>query len=80
MTRNILLFSTINTYKSSKIKKTAKFFGPERSVTILFDEMKIQEDLVWDKHSGEFIGFVDLVNVNVNYATLKNVEEVATHV
>ena len=30
-------------------------------VTILFDEMKVQEGLVWDKHTGELIGFVDLV-------------------
>ena len=61
-------------------KKTAGFSGPERYVTILFDEMKIQEDLVWDKHSGELIGFVDLGDINTNYAILKNVTELATHV
>ena len=61
-------------------KKTADFSGPERYVTILFDEMKIQEDLVWDKYSGELIGFVDLGDININYATLKNVEKLATHV
>ena len=32
----------------------------ERFVTILFDEMKVQEDLVRDKYSDELIGFVDL--------------------
>ena len=42
--------------------------------------MKIQEDLVWDKYSGELIGFVDLGDINTNYATLKNVEELATHI
>ena len=42
--------------------------------------MKIQEDLVWDKYSGELIGFVDLGDININYATLKNVEKLATHV
>ena len=36
--------------------------------------MKIQEDLVWDKYSGELIGFVDLGDINTNYATLKNVK------
>ena len=61
-------------------KKTADFSGPECYVTILFDEMKIQEDLVWDKNSGELIGYVDLGDVNVNFATLDNVQEVATHV
>ena len=61
-------------------QKIANFSGPERFVTILFDEMKIQEDLVWDKYSGELIGFVDLGDININYATLKNVEELATHI
>ena len=61
-------------------KKTANFSGPERFVTILFDNMKIQEDLVWDKYSGELIGFVDLGDININYATLKNIEELASHV
>ena len=42
--------------------------------------MKIQEDLIWDKYSGELIGFVDLGDRNTNYATLKNVKELATHV
>ena len=31
----------------------------ERFVTILIGEMKIQEDLIWDKYTGELIGFVD---------------------
>ena len=61
-------------------EKTALFSGPERFVTILFDEMKIQEDLVWDKFTGELIGFVDLGDIHTNYATLKNVKELATHV
>lgn len=34
--------------------------------------MKIQENLVWDKHTGELIG--------LNYATLQKVDELATHV
>ena len=61
-------------------KKPADFSGPERFVTILFDEMKIQEDLVWDKLSGELIGFVDLGDIITNFATLKDVEELATHI
>ena len=32
----------------------------ERYVVLLMDEMKIQEDLVWNKHTGELIGYVDL--------------------
>ena len=42
--------------------------------------MKIQENLVWDKHSGEMIEFVDLGDINVNFATLKNTQTLATHV
>ena len=61
-------------------KKTASFSETERYVTILFDEMKIQENLVWDKHSDELIGFVDLGDINVNFATLKNTQTLATHV
>ena len=36
--------------------------------------------LVWDKHSGELIGFVDLGDIYTNYATLKSVEKLASHV
>ena len=37
---------------------------------LLLDEMKVQENLVWDKHTGEIIGYVDLGDPAVNYATL----------
>lgn len=60
--------------------KTAHFSEAEKFIAILFDEMKVQEDLVWEKHTGELIGFVDLGDVNVNYGTFKNVEDLATHV
>ena len=56
------------------------FSGPERFVAILCDEMKVQEDLVWDKNTGELIGFVDLGEISVNYATLQDCKELATHV
>ena len=61
-------------------KKTESFSEIERYVTILFDEMKTQENLVWDKHSGEMIGFADLGNINFNFATLKNTQTLATQV
>ena len=32
----------------------------QKCICICFDEMKIQDDLVWDKHTGELIGFVGL--------------------
>jgi hypothetical protein len=46
---------------------------------ILVHEMKVKEDLVWDKHTGELVGFVDLGDVNPNYGTLQSVKELATH-
>ena len=61
-------------------KKTASFSDIERYVTILLDETKIQEDSVWDKHSGELIEFVDLGDIYTNYATLKSVKKLAGHV
>ena len=42
--------------------------------------MKIQEDLVWDKYTGELFGFVDLGDIQTNFATLKDVKELAIHV
>ena len=61
-------------------KKTELFSESERYLTILFDEMKIQEDPVWDKHTGELIGFVDLGDMKLNYATVKNISVLATHI
>ena len=49
-------------------------------MVILFDEMKIQENLVWSKHTGDLIGFVDLGDVNLNYATLQETNAIASHV
>ena len=40
-------------------KEVVSFSEIERHVTILFHEMKIQENIVWDKHSEELIEFVD---------------------
>eukprot|EP00112_Aurelia_sp_Birch-Aquarium-sp1_P016687 Seg3808.2 transcript_id=Seg3808.2/GoldUCD/mRNA.D3Y31 product="DNA transposase THAP9" pseudo=true protein_id=Seg3808.2/GoldUCD/D3Y31 len=61
-------------------KKVENFADIERNVVVLIDEMKIQENLVWDKYSGELIGFVDLGDSDLNFATLKKVNTVASHV
>ena len=42
--------------------------------------MKIQEDLVFDMYTGELISFVDLGDIQTNFATLKDVKELSTHV
>lgn len=61
-------------------KKSKDFSDVERYVVILMDEMKVQEDLVWDRNSGELVGFVDLGNLEINYATLKKADSLASHV
>ena len=47
---------------------------------LLMDEMKIQENLVWDKHTGELIGYVNLGDIELNYATLQKTDDIASHI
>ena len=61
------------------LKKVQNFSEAEKFVAVLFDEVKIQENLVWDKHTGNLIGFVDLGEPSVNFATLNKTNELATH-
>ena len=42
--------------------------------------MKVQEDLVWDKHTNELIGFVDLGDTDINYATLIKSDDLASSI
>ena len=51
--------------------KIKNFSDNEKFFVILMDEMKIQSNLVWDKHTGELIGYVDLGDTELNYATLE---------
>ena len=46
---------------------------------MLLDEMKIQENLVWDKHTGDLIGYVDFGDAELNCATLEKSTDIATH-
>ena len=58
---------------------TNMYFDVQRYVVLLFDEMKIKSNLVFDKVTGELIGYVDLGDPEVNYATLDKIDEVASH-
>ncbi|XP_057290402.1 uncharacterized protein LOC130613092 [Hydractinia symbiolongicarpus] len=58
----------------------SKFQPHEKYAIFLMDEMKIQESLVWDKHNGDLIGFVDLGDIDLNYVALEKVDEIASHV
>ena len=44
------------------------------------DEMKIQENLVWNKHIGDLIGYIDFGDAELNYATLQKSTDITTHV
>ena len=43
-------------------------------------DTKYQENLVWDKHTGDLIGYVDFGDAELNYATLQKSTNIATHV
>ena len=62
------------------IKKCENFNELEKCVVLSFEEVKIQSDLVFDKHSGKVIGFVDVGDNDINVATFSDLEAVATHV
>ena len=58
---------------------TKDYTSSQRYVMLLFDEMKVQSNLVWDKHSGELVGYVNLGDPDINFATLEKVDEIASH-
>ncbi|SMN01866.1 hypothetical protein SPONN_135 [uncultured Candidatus Thioglobus sp.] len=45
---------------------------PRRYVSVVFDEMKVKQDLVYDKHSGHIVGFISLGSINDELAKLEN--------
>ena len=51
----------------------------QRYVTVSFDEMKIKENLVFDKNTNELVGYVDLGDPELNYGTFADSNKLATH-
>ena len=60
-------------------KKSASFTGNQRYIALVMDEMKIQSDLVFDKNSGDLVGFMDLGDPMTNFACLDEKDAIATH-
>ena len=60
-------------------EKVSSFSGVQRYVVLVMDEMKIQSNLVFDKVTGELIGFVDLGDPMTNFANVTDEDPVATH-
>ena len=61
-------------------EKTNQLFDVQRYVILSFDEMKIHSSLVFDKHSNELIGFVDLGDDDINVGTFDSPTTMASHI
>ena len=61
-------------------KATETLQGFQKFVVLSFDQMKIQQNLVFDKYSGELIGYVDLGDPEKNFSTFSNEDDLATYV
>ena len=65
----------------NELKNNIKnFLNNEKFFVILMDQMKIQSNLVWDKDTGELIGYVDSGDTELNYATMEKTDNIATHI
>ena len=62
------------------LEKVKHFSDNETFFVTLMDEMKIRENLVWNKHTGDLIGYVDFGDTELNYAILQKSTDIATHV
>ena len=62
------------------IKTSSKLKDHQRFVVLSFDEIKIQSDLVFNKHSGDLIGYVDLGDPDLNFCCFPDLNELAKHV
>ena len=60
-------------------EKVSLYTSTQRYVAIIMDEMKIQANLVFDKTSGELIGFVDLGDPLTTFANTEEETPVASH-
>ena len=69
----------INMDNSESLREKASPLSEvQRYVVIVIDEMKIQSNLVFDKYTGDLIGFVDLGDPATNYASLGEEDVMAT--
>ena len=49
-------------------------------MVILFDKIKVQENLVLSKYTSDLIGFDDLGDVNLNYTTFQETNAIVPNV
>ena len=59
---------------------TKNYFDVERYFVLLFDEMKVKSNLIFDKHTGELMCYLDLVSVEIDFSTLgREIDCLTTH-
>ena len=62
------------------INTTSSYFDVQRYIVLLFDEMKVKANLVFDKYTGELKGYLDLGCVEDDLSTLgREADCLATH-
>ena len=62
------------------IKTSSHLQGYQRFVCLSFNEIKIQEKLVFDKYTGDLVGFVDLGDPEMNFSTFEDTNKLASYV
>ena len=60
-------------------EKITSFSPVQRYVVVIMDEMKIQANLVFDKVSGDLVGFIDLGDPMTNFASLSDEDPIASY-
>ena len=58
---------------------TNSYFDVQSYIVLLFDEMKVSCNPVFDKTTCELIGYLDLRDPDLNFGTLDKVDEIASH-
>ena len=58
-----------------KESKCEELSDGKRYITILLDEMKVKEDIVYDKTTGDVIGFCNLGNINDELLRYEHAED-----
>ncbi|CAB3981384.1 Hypothetical predicted protein [Paramuricea clavata] len=64
---------------SELCQTTKSLTGIQRFVVLAFDEMKVQSKLVFNKNTGDLVGFLDLGDPDINFTAFDDAEELASH-
>ena len=62
------------------IKTSSSLQGYQRFICLSFDEIKIQKNLIFDKYTGDLVGFVDLGDPELNFSTFRDANKLASYV